>query len=186
MVLLLQLNTRFIIIPLSNIPMINHFKYISIYLTCAFLLNACYSFTGGSVATHLKTIYIANVNDASGFGNPEYRDILTQSLLDGFQRDNSLTVVEAGGDCRLIVTITNISETPVSISPGELETDRRVSFVCNVEFFDIITQKQVFKRSFSNNEIYAVSEGQVGRDNTIKSLLTKTSEDILLSVVSGW
>lgn len=152
----------------------------------AFLMNACYSFTGGSVPPHLKTINIANVNDISGFGNPEYRDILLQSLLDGFQRDNSLKIVDAGGDSRLIVSITSITEAPVSISPGELETDRKVNLVCDVEFFDVINQKQIFKRSFSNNDIYAVSEGQSGRDNTIKSLLNKISEDILLSVVSGW
>ncbi len=149
-------------------------------------INSCYSFTGGSVPAHLKTINIANVNDASGFGNPEYKDLIFQSLLDGFQTDNSLTIVEAGGDSRLIVTIVNINESPVSISPGELETDRRVNLICDVEFFDVINQKSIFKRNFTNNEIYAVNEGQQGRDNTIKSLINKTSEDILLSVVSGW
>ena len=160
--------------------------YILNILIVVIFLTSCYSFTGGSVPSHLKTINISNVNDISGFGNPEYKDLLFQSLLDGFQTDNSLTIVEAGGDSRLIVSIVNINESPVAISPGELETDRRVNLICDVEFFDVINQKQIFKRNFANNEIYAVSEGQSGRDNTIKSLLNKTAEDILLSVVSGW
>lgn len=160
--------------------------YILNILIVVIFLTSCYSFTGGSVPSHLKTINISNVNDISGFGNPEYKDLLFQSLLDGFQTDNSLTIVEAGGDSRLIVSIVNINESPVAISPGELETDRRVNLICDVEFFDVINQKQIFKRNFTNNEIYSVSEGQSGRDNTIKSLLNKTAEDILLSVVSGW
>lgn len=166
--------------------MINKTLRILTTLAIIVFLNSCYSFTGGSVPAHLKTLNIANVNDASGFGNPEYKDLLFQSLLDGFQIDNSLTIVEAGGDSRLNVTITNINESPVAISPGELETDRRVNINCDVEFFDVINQKQIFRRTFTNNEIYSVSEGQIGRDNTIKSLLNKTAEDILLSVVSGW
>lgn len=170
----------------TSIKVISKIIYILNFLIIVVFLNSCYSFTGGSVPAHLKTINIANVNDASGFGNPEYKDLLYQSLLDGFQTDNSLTIVDAGGDSKLIVSIVNINESPVSISPGELETDRRVNLICEVEFFDVINQKQIFKRNFTNNEIYAVSEGQSGRDNTIKSLLNKTAEDILLSVVSGW
>ena len=154
-----------------------------------FLINlmvSCYSFTGGSVPAHLKTINIANVNDASGFGNPEYRDLMMQNLLDNFQRDNSLSIVETGGDSRLTVIISSIYESAIAVNPGELETDRKININCDVEFFDAVNQKQVFKRNFTNNDIYSFSEGQTGRDNIIKSILTKLSEDILLSVVSGW
>jgi len=150
------------------------------------LIIGCYSFTGGSVPTHLKTINIQNVNDVSGFGNPEYKDLLFHNLLNNFQRDNSLKLVEFGGDCKLIVIISSINEAAISINPGELETERKITVVCDVEFFDAINQKQIFKRNFNNYDVYAVRDGQQGRDLAIKKIITRLGEDILLAVVSGW
>jgi len=37
------------------------------------------------VPEHLKTLYIATVSDVSGFGNPAYKDLMTQGLIDKFQ-----------------------------------------------------------------------------------------------------
>ena len=154
-----------------------------LFLLC---LWGCYSFTGGSVPGHLKTLNISNVNDLSSFGNPEYKDLLTQSIIDNFQKDNSFNLVETGGDARLNVSISSIRETPIAVSPGELETERRVDVVCEAEFFDVVKQKSVFKKSFPNNKVYSVSEGQVGRDSAIREVIGRLAEDILLAVVSGW
>lgn len=150
------------------------------------LFAGCYSFTGGSVPGHLKTLNITNVNDLSGFGNPEYKDLLTQSIIDNFQKDNSFNLVETGGDARLNVSISSIRENPVGVSPGELETDRKVEVICDAEFFDVVLQKSVFRKSFPSNEVYSVSDGQAGRDNAIRKVISKLAEDILLAVVSGW
>ena len=163
---------------------ISIFNILFILLLISF--EGCYSFTGGSIPAHLKSLNITNVNDNSGYGNPEYKDLLTQNIIDNFQRDNSFNIVETGGDSRLSVIISGIRETPVAVSPGELETERKIEILCDVEFFDAVNQKQVLKRNFTNNEVYSVSEGQTGRDNAIKNVLTKIAEDILLAVVSGW
>lgn len=46
-----------------------------------FLLPGCrYSFSGGSVPPHLKTIAIPIVQDQSGYGDPTLRDEFTQQL----------------------------------------------------------------------------------------------------------
>jgi hypothetical protein len=150
------------------------------------MFTGCYSFTGGSVPGHLKTLNISNVNDLSGFGNPEYKDLLTQSIIDNFQNDNSFNMVETGGDARLNVSISSIRENPIAVSPGELETDRKVEVICEAEFFDVVLQKSVFRKSFPNNEVYSVSEGQSGRDNALRKVIGRLAEDILLAVVSGW
>ena len=87
--------------------MMNNYSYFSnrvltiLSLICISLFAGCYSFTGGSVPDHLKTISLTAVQDNSGFGNPRFRDVLTRSLLDKFRNDNTLVLVESNGDAQL-------------------------------------------------------------------------------------
>lgn len=159
-------------------------------LICMFvliqLLNSCYSFTGGSVPTHLKTLGLASINDKSGFGNPDYKVLLSESLIVNFRRDGSFELVETGGDARLNVAISSITEATQSVNPGELETERRVTVVCTVEYYDFINKKVVWKRDFSNYGIFEIKNSQASRNEAIKNALTQIADDILLAVVSGW
>ncbi|PKL85739.1 MAG: hypothetical protein CVV22_06150 [Ignavibacteriae bacterium HGW-Ignavibacteriae-1] len=163
-----------------------HLIQIAILLTIVCFLQACYSFTGGSIPSHLKTLYIAAVNDNSGFGNPEYRNLLTNNLIDVFRTDNSLSQVDFGGDARLTVVITAIRENPVTVSPGELETERKVEVHCDVEYYDNVKKSVIFKKNFMTYDIYPVSDAITGRTQAITTALTQVADDILLAVVSGW
>ena len=151
-----------------------------------FLLVSCYSFTGGSVPEHLKTLYIANVTDNSGFGNPTYKNTFMDAIIENFQRDGSFNLINSGGDARLNISISSIREAPVAVNPGELETDRKVTVSVDVEYYDFIKRKQIWKNTFSGYETYPVSNAQQGRDNAIQTALNNISNDILLKVVSGW
>jgi hypothetical protein len=159
---------------------------ISLLLTIVWFFQSCYSFTGGSIPSHLKTLYIAAVNDNSGFGNPEYRDLLTNNLIDVFRTDNSLSQVDFGGDARLTVIISAIRENPVTVSPGELETERKVEVHCDVEYYDNVKKSVIFKKNFMTYDIYPVSDAIAGRTQAITTALSQVADDILLAVVSGW
>ncbi|MBX3045329.1 MAG: hypothetical protein KF896_16570 [Ignavibacteriae bacterium] len=148
--------------------------------------KGCYSFTGGSAQPHLKTMQIQNVIDNSGFGNPQYRELLTDNIIDLFLNDNTYEIVDLAGDARLSVTISSIRETPVSVSPGELETERKIEIACEVEFFDNIKKVVITKRTISSYDIYAVSEAQQGREDAIRTALSQLADDVLLAVISGW
>lgn len=150
------------------------------------MAGGCYSFTGGSVPAHLKTLYIANVTDKSGIGNPAYRDAFMENLIRNFQRDGSLNLTETQGDARLSASITRISEQPVVVNPGELETERKVTVDVSCEYYDAVKKKQIFEKTFSQEGLYQVADQQQGRDEAVQSALTKISDDILLAVVSGW
>lgn len=149
-------------------------------------LKSCYSFTGGSVPQHLKTLTIGTVNDQSGFGNPEYKMILTESLIDNFRRDNSFELVETGGDARLSVSINSLSESTVSVNPGELENERRITVVCTVEYYDFVNKKSIWKKDFSNYGIYEIKNALTARNDAIRNALVQIADDVLLAVVSGW
>ncbi|MDQ1265506.1 MAG: hypothetical protein QG635_657 [Bacteroidota bacterium] len=163
------------------------------YVICIFfmtLMTGCYSFTGSSLPGHLKTLYIANISDNSGFGNPQYKDFLLNQLFEKFRSDGSLTIVEYGGDSRLTVTITRIEERTATVGAagqtGELETERKITVYCDAEFYDGIKKISVWKKPFSNFEIYNITRMQAGRDEAIQNALKNTADDILMAVVSGW
>jgi hypothetical protein len=150
------------------------------------MIQGCYSFTGGSAPSHLKSMTIQNVNDNSGFGNPQYREILTQTIIDLFLNDNTYEIVDLSGDARLSIVINSIREAPVSVSPGELETERKVEISCEVEFYDNVKKNVIMKKNISSYDIYQVSESQQGRDNAIRNALSQLADDVLLGVISGW
>jgi len=53
-----------------------------------------YSFKGGSVPPHLKTIAIPIMEDQSGYGDPALRDLFTQKLVERFTNDNTLQLTD--------------------------------------------------------------------------------------------
>ncbi len=155
----------------------------------ALLLSGCYSFTGGSVPPHLKTINISAVKDNSGYGNPLYKQNFTQLMIEGFQDDNSFKVSETGGDAKLDITIVSIRDETVALTQsnqGTLENERKISVSCSARYFDALNKKEIWKRNFTNYKLYELANAQQARDEAIQLTLEQLADDILLAVVSGW
>jgi hypothetical protein len=149
-------------------------------------LTGCYSFTGGSVPEHLKTLYIPGVNDKSGYGNPQYKDQLMQLLIDKFRNDGTFNLVERNGDAKLSVSISSIRDETMTVNPGELEKERKIVVLCQVEYLDAVKKKSIFNKNFTAFNIYSIANAQAERNQSIEKALEQISEDILLGVVSGW
>ncbi|GAB1430612.1 LptE family protein [Ignavibacteria bacterium] len=151
-----------------------------------FLLVGCYSFTGGSVSPHLRTISAATASDNSGFGNPAFREFFTQQIIAKLRSDNSLTLVDDNADARLSPAIVSISDATVNVSAGELERERKVSVTVEGDYFDAVKNKQRWKKNFSNSKIYEAADGQAGREQAILNALREIADDMFLEVVSEW
>jgi len=162
---------------------------LKLFILCV-IFNGCYSFTGGSVPAHLKTLQISSVTDQSGFGNPTYKIDLETEITNNFLRDNSFEVAEAIGDARLTISIKSISESSQTVNRddarGDLESERRITVSCEVEYYDNVNQKQIWKKSFSSYGMFDVNQAFTARDETIQIILKQLAEDIMLAVVSGW
>jgi hypothetical protein len=177
----------------NNVNLFSYFRnrefagvsVICILITAQFL-SGCYSFTGGTIPSHLKTITILSVTDNSGLGNPRYREILTQQLIEKFRNDNSFTFAERNGDAQLTTVISSITDATVAVGAGEIERERKAVVTVEADYFDSVKKKSIWKRSFSTYQIYAVAEGQTGRDAGIEIALKQMSNDLLTAVVSGW
>ncbi len=159
---------------------------LALLLATAVLFTGCYSFTGGNIPDHLKTLYIPSVKDNSGYGNPKFKDDLSVKLVETFRNDGSFQLVERSGDARLTVTISSIREETVAVSQGQLETEKKVIVSCETEYYDAVKKKVIWKKTFSNYGTFLIANAGTARDQAISKAIEQIADDILFGVVSGW
>lgn len=153
----------------------------------ATVLWGCYSFKGGSVPPHLKTLAIPIVQDQSGYGDPRLRDQFTTILLERFTNDNTMTLVDQGGaDAILEAVITNVREEAVSVAPGEEVRQRRMTVAARATFRDTKLKKTIWEKSFSQYGDFPSGGGPSLRDAGVLEAIQKLTEDILNETVAGW
>jgi hypothetical protein len=155
-------------------------------MSMVLVASGCYSFTGGSVPPHLKTIAIATVADRSSFGQPIWREVMTQLLVERFRNDNTLQLVDRDGDAELRAAITSISEEPVTLRAGEVERERKLRVSLDVEYYDAVKGRSIFRRTFTSEQFFPTAQAATARDQAIRTALEQIAADILLAVVSDW
>ncbi len=151
------------------------------------VLDGCYSFKGGSVPVHLKTIAIPLYNDQSGFGEANLREIFTNKTIDLFIKDNSMQLAdERTSDSILECAILAIRDEPLVIEAGEAVTKRKITITVRAVFKDMKLKKNIFDRQLSNWGEYDPTGSPAARQQAITAAIDKVAEDILLETVSGW
>jgi len=165
----------------------NSHAYIAI-LVCLLSFAGCmYSFKGGSVPLHLKSIAIPVVEDQSGYGDPTLRDTFTQKLVEAFTNDNSLQLADRNtADSMLEGVITDVKDAPEVLQGGEQVTERRINVTVRMTFQDLKLRKKIWEKSFTNWGTYASGGGLTQRDGGVKEAVRKLTEDILNETVAGW
>jgi len=147
----------------------------------------CYSFTGGSVPAHLKTIAIPLVDDQSGFGEPGLREQFTTALTNLFIKDNSLEVTNrTTADAILEGVLLPITDAPASVQQGEQVSRRRITMTVKFTFQDMKLRRKVWEKTFTNWGEYDSGGGLSKRQDGLTEAINKITEDILLETVSGW
>jgi hypothetical protein len=146
-----------------------------------------YSFTGASVAKHLKTIAIPLADDQSGFGEAGLRERFTTELTNLFISDNSLQVADkTTADSILENVIISVSDAPSVVTQGEAVTKRRITVTVKCVYDDKIQRKRVWEKTFAQWGDYDSGGGLSQRENGLREAIRKVTEDILLETVSGW
>ncbi|HEY6951672.1 MAG TPA: LptE family protein [Bacteroidota bacterium] len=158
------------------------------FLLILTMFSACtYSFKGGSVPAHLKTVAIPLVQDQSGYGDPALRDDLTQQLVDRFTNDNTLQIADRNSaDSILEGVVTDVKDAPSVVQGGEQVAARRITVTVHVTFEDLKLRKKVWEKDFSNWGDYPSGGGLTQRNDGIKEAVRKLTEDILNDTVAGW
>lgn len=156
------------------------------FVICVFVLSACYSFRGGSVPDHIATMSVASVIDRSGFGDPTFREFCTETLIRRFRSDNTVQLVEENGDARISTILTRVQDQIAALQSGDVEGTRRITVAVEVEYFDAVKNKLVWKRTFENSDVYSVSDPTEGRRAAAERSIKRIADDVLLAVVSDW
>lgn len=163
-----------------------HFLYLPLLIVLLF--GCSYSFTGSSVPSHLKTIYIPFCNDKTGSGEATLGDDFTSKLIDQFISDNSLSVSEKSkADAMLECTINSIRDAATVIESGETVSLRRLTINARVVYKDYVLKKTIFDKQFSSYADYETTgDAASDRSQAILDAINLITEDILLAVVSDW
>ncbi len=156
-------------------------------LSVALLSGCVYSFKGGSVPAHLKTIAIPLVQDQSGYGDPILRDGLTQQLVDRFTNDNTLQIADRNtADSILEGVVVDVKDEASVVQAGEQVTARRITLKVRVTFQDLKLRKKIWEKDFNNWGDYPSGGGLTQRNDGVKEAIRKLTEDILNETVAGW
>jgi len=152
------------------------------------VLSGCtYSFKGGSVPPHLKTVAIPIVEDQSGYGDPTLRDLFTQKLVERFTNDNTLQLTDRNtADSMLEGVVTDVKDVPEVLQGGEQVTLRKITVTVRMTFEDLKLRKKVWEKSFTNWGNYPSGGGLTQRNEGIQLSVEKLTEDILNETVAGW
>jgi hypothetical protein len=152
------------------------------------LLAGCYSFKGGSVPPHLKTIAIPIVEDQSGYGDPNLSKSFTDKLVTLFTNDNTLQLADRNNaDSMLEGVITDVKDIPSVLEGGtEQVTTRRMVVTVRMTFQDMKLHKKIWEKTFSNWGDYPSGGGLTQRNAGVIEAVRKLTEDILNDTVAGW
>jgi hypothetical protein len=167
---------------------ISPFLFSLFIVHCSLIVTGCtYSFKGGSVPPHLKTIAIPIVEDQSAYGDPALRDSFTKQLVDRFTNDNTLQLTDRNiADCMLEGVVTDVKDAPSVLQGGEQVTQRRITVTVRMTFQDLKLRKKIWEKSFSNWGDYASGGGLTQRSDGVTEAIKKLTEDILNDTVAGW
>ncbi|MGE5498308.1 MAG: LPS assembly lipoprotein LptE [Syntrophothermus sp.] len=142
---------------------------------------------------HLKTVYIAPVEDKSGSGELRLREIFRDRLIRKFQDDNTLLIAEkANADALVECTIVSFTDAASNIVSNQNNnasvSGKRITIGAKVLFKDLVKKKTMSEKSYSNNSDYLtnVANVQEKRIEAVESTIDRITDDILIGTVSNW
>lgn len=158
-----------------------------LFFTLIALMTACYSFTGGSLPEHIKTVQIKPVTDVSGFGKPQYREQVAQKIVDKLRSDNSLEIVDAMPDSKLTLSLKTVKEELSGLTGNrtQLEKERKVTVTVSMEFYDTANKRVIVSKDVSFSQVYEISSSQAGRDQAVSICIDNICEQIINEMFSG-
>jgi hypothetical protein len=153
------------------------------FLAACLALGGCYSFSGTTLPSHLRTVRIDPV--ANRTLESALADRITQGLEEGFRSRSNLRKVNEGGDAELICVLTDYSHRPQTTS-GATVTSYRVDILVSVRFVDRVKGDTLYKDdNVPGYGLYAVDKGETeetGKRQAVESLI----KVVLDNSVSGW
>jgi len=163
--------------------------YIAILIISSTLIISCgvYSFTGGSTG-NAKTIQIDFFRNNAPLIEPSLSQKFTQDLQDLFSRQTNLSPVKTGGDLHFEGEITGYRISPMSATAQQTAAQNRLTITINVRYFNKLTEKDNFEKSFSFYYDYPAEIQLIGGllDTAFDEIIERITQDIFNASVAKW
>lgn len=153
-------------------------------------LAGCYSFSQGSLPSHIKTIAIPVFGDESSSGIGQLREELTTKIVDHVLSQSALIIEQDRRQANSVLeaVIKSYSDQPSQVSSStERATQNRISITIRVTYRDLVTKKTLFTQSFTGISDYPIGDFPAQQES-IQEAIEQVSDDILnrLLAGSGW
>jgi hypothetical protein len=110
-----------------------NFIYLLLSLNLCLFLSGCYSFTGASLSSDVKTIEIPTIIDESG-GPSSLSIRFSEKIRNYFLQNTNLKLVKSNGDILIDAKIVNYQVTPVALAATNTAAQNRLTITLKVTF----------------------------------------------------
>jgi hypothetical protein len=165
--------------------------WISFSWIILFLLHSCcwYYSLRGTLPPHINNVNIPLFEDRTAEFN--IQQIVTDQIKQEFIQENLLKLVsDENPQSTLRGTILSIQDSPLVFTDsetGEAVKEYRITIRIDVEWFDNVNNKSLFKKTFSGYSEYDPTGTTVEtRELALQNSLSQITEDIINAILAGW
>jgi hypothetical protein len=158
---------------------------------CLLLLGGCNYTTRSGLPAHIKTVEIPTARNPKTF----YKGIegkLTRKLIEHFNRDPQVRVVNTGGDAILTSVIIDVSKTPYRETKQDRPATIRLSVTARYDFFDQVEQRFIVEKArisstqfSSDSGIYEVERGELP-SRAEDAAVDELAREIVRATMNTW
>lgn len=148
-----------------------------------------YSFTGTSIPSGVRTIYIPFFNDNSQSGLGDLSDRLNTAFINRFVNQSRLSLnnEQEGADSWMEGSIQSYSNRPFSVGGDEQANLNEIQIVVRATFQFADSDEPVYSKSFTGNATYDVLENPVdGEIEAAEEALQQIATNAFNDAVSNW
>ncbi|MEX0994570.1 MAG: LptE family protein [Balneolaceae bacterium] len=172
---------------------VNAYKYITVLcIVCIFVLSAgCvqYSFTGTSIPSDVRTIYIPFFADRSSGGIGDLNDRLNRALINRFVNQSRLSLSSSAENADAVIdgTIQGYRNQAFSVGGDEQANLNQVQITVRASFKYARDDNPLWEKSFSGNGTYDVLENPVdGEVDAAEEAMQQIANNMFNDAVGNW
>ena len=158
------------------------------------VVNACkisYSFTGASISSSVKTVFVDFFTNRARVVNPTLSQTFTEAMKDKFVNESGLSMNRDQGDLEFSGEITGYEVRPLSIQQSEQGRDfasmNRLTVTVKVVFTNNKDHEKDFNTSFSAyfdwDSTHSLNEVE---SNAVQVIVEQLIDDIFNKSVANW
>ncbi len=165
-------------------------RFLYLLVVVLMSLSGCYSFSQGSLPSHVKTVSVPLFGDQARSGIGQLRERLTTELTDKIQTQSSLIIEQSRRDASSVIEaiIKDYKDEPSQISStSERATQNRITITVLVTYRDLVKKQTLFTQTFTSFSDYPIGDFSAQQES-ITETIDQVSEDILNRMLagSGW